>query len=183
MEVAMSSEIASSHEASRRRLMFVPGEDFYFLVYTTLIVLDDLKCTSATYEFSDLRKIAYLADLLGSADDLRIALTNAPLNQAGQARLALLYDRAATRRLPLERVGDALARRGLVTFRRTEGEPEKLFITDLDGTTSLLKTSLFDAERQRMKRLRRSLSHLRTMTLATLKTRLFADHGVNTWGD
>jgi len=179
----VSSGVTSSREANKRRLMFVPGEDFYFLVYTTLIVLDNLKCASASHEFSDLRKIAYLADLLGSDADLHLSLTTAPLGQSGRARLALLYDRAATRHLPLERIGDALARRGLVTFARKKGEPDRLFIANPETVTALLKSSLFDAERRRIGYLRRYLPQLRTMTLGTLKTRLFANHGVNTWGD
>ena len=99
--VTTVSEQLSGREVNRRRMMFVAGEDFYFLAYTTLLILDNLKCTTSSNSFSDLRKVAYLADLLGSDADLGLALATTKLSEPGRARLALLYDRAAAA-YPLE---------------------------------------------------------------------------------
>lgn len=179
----MPSEHQAEREAARRRLMFVPGEDFYFLVYTTLVVLSELKCTTPERAFADTRKLIYLADLLGSDVDLRLALASAPLSQSGRSRLALLYDRAAARHAPLERINDALSRRGLVIFTRASGAPDEAFLADQNGVRSLVRNSIFDAERERLDRLRSSLKQLRIMSLPALKERLFGRHGVHTWGD
>lgn len=179
----MASDLPSEREAAKRRLMFVPGEDFYFLAYTTFVLLAELKSTAQERALHDSRKVAYLADLLGSDSDLRLALTLAPLNQSGRSRLALLYDRAAARHAPLERIEDALSRRGIVNFSREPGSPDRLFLKDSDAVTRLLSEALYDGERERIRKLRSSLPQLRTMTLATMKERLFARHGVHTWGD
>lgn len=163
--------------------MFVPGEDFYFLAYTTLVLLADMKCTTADRALLDSHKVAYVADLLGSDSDLRLALTNAPLTQSGRSRLALLYDRAAARHAPLERIENALSARELVSFSRATGEPDRLYLRDMNACERLLDVSLFDGERERLRKLRGVVPQLRTMTLATMKNRLFGRHGVHTWGD
>lgn len=179
----MATDGLTEREAARRRLMFVPGEDFYFLAYTTLVLLAELKSTTPERALVDSRKVAYLADLLGSDSDLRLALTSAPLTPSAKSRLALLYDRAAARHAPLERIENALSRRGLVTFSRATGQPDHLFLQDQDAASRLLSQELYDGERERLRKLRGSFPQLRTMTLATMKDRLFGRHGVHTWGD
>jgi len=101
-------------EAARRRIMFVAGEDFYFLTYTLLVLLRDLGAASPERAFFDSRKLAYLADFLGSDTDLKLAITEAPLSEAARSRLALLYDRAVARRIAVERLVEAIEKRQLI---------------------------------------------------------------------
>ena len=179
----MNSENRPEREAAKRRIMFLAGEDSYFLAYTAILLLSELECTSPTRALVDPGKTAYLADFLGSDSDLRLALTSAKLGHAGRARLSLLYDRAVARRAPLERLLEAVARHGLIEVTRASGEADRIHLLESPRAVALLKDDLFQGERQRIARLRRSLSHLRTMNLSTLKDRLFGSHEVRTWGD
>lgn len=179
----MSLDSNNEREAARRQLMFVPGEDFYFLAYTTFILLAEFKCNGPEKLFVDTRKIAYVADMLGSDSDLRTATSAARLSSAGRSRLAVLYDRAAARHAPLERIMTALARRGIITSRRTHGEPDQISLREDTAVEALIGMDAFDAERHRLRVLRRSVPLLRTMSLYTLKERLYRAHGVFTWGD
>lgn len=177
----MSPDIHGDREAAKRRLMFVAGEDFYFLAYTTLVLLSELGADSEGKALVEPIKVAYLADLLSSESDLRLALSSAPLSPAEHARLLLLYDRGVSRRAPLERVLDALVHRGLVTVTRKNGESERAHLMSAAAIASFVKGSAYDGERLRVRELRGHLSHLRTMKLETMKARLFGQHGVRTW--
>jgi hypothetical protein len=170
-------------EAAKRRIMFVAGEDFYFLAYTLFVLLRELKARSAEHSLLDSRKLAYLADFVGSDSDLNLAVTHAPLSAAARSRLALLYDRAVARRIAVERLVEALAKRDLIQMSRASGEADRLHLIETREVLALLASPLLEAEARRLKRLRQGLPHLRTMTLATVKDRLFGDRGVRTWGD
>lgn len=178
----MSAGEGSSREAVKRRLMFVAGEDFYFLGYTLLLLLSELNATSAARALRDSRKLAYIADFIGSDADLQLATTASRLSDRGRARLCTLYDRAVARRLPLERLLEALARRQLVVLTRSPGDPDQVHAIEADHVKGLVTNGLYAKERERIQALRTSLPQLRTMTLSTVQQRLFADKGVRTWG-
>lgn len=161
--------------------MFVPGEDFYFLGYTLLVLLSELNATTAGRALSDSRKLAFVADLIGSDADLQLAMTASRLSDRGRARLSTLYDRAVARRLPVERLLEALARRQLIVLTRSPGEPDQVHAIEADHAKALVSNDLFAKERERIHTLRTLLPQLRTMTLATVQQRLFADKGVRTW--
>lgn len=158
--------------------MFVAGEDFYFLTYTTLLVMAELGCTSADKIYHDINGIPYLADLVSHEADLKLAVLSTPLSQTELSRLSLLYDRAAARSLPYERVLNALAERGLLEL--VGSDPRGAYLKASPSTLKL-DDELFDGERTRIARLR----HLRLSRVrcATLIAKLFGSHGVRTWGD
>ncbi|WP_404364370.1 hypothetical protein ACIHQR_29975 [Corallococcus coralloides] len=170
-------------EAAKRRIMFVPGEDFYFLAYTFLVLLEGLGATSPDKALHDSRKLAYIADFMGGDSDLRLVITKAPLSASARSRLTLLYDRAVARRVAVERLVAALATRGLVCVVRNPEEEDRVYLGESRLATALLSSSTFQKEEERLKVLRGKIPQLRTMTLATFKQRLFGDRGVRTWGD
>jgi hypothetical protein len=163
--------------------MFVAGEDFYFLTYTLLVLLRELKAATADHALFDSRKLSYVADFLSSNADLQLAVTNAPLSPSARSRLSLLYDRAVARRIAVERLVEALATRGLVHVSRPSIDADRVHLVDNAEVAKLLEDPRYHAEVARLKALRKSLPLLRTMTLETLKERLFAERGVRTWGD
>lgn len=179
----MSDAAFPHRESAKKRIMFVAGEDSYFLVYTALLLLADLRCFSPEKGLADSMKIAYLADFISNASDLRLALLTGKISDpTARARLALLYDRAAARRAPLERVLEAISRRGLVSVERTSGGVDRMYLLPNTVSELLVANRLYDGERAHIGALRRLLPRIRTMKLSTLKDRLFGRHGVRTWG-
>ncbi len=128
-------------------------------------------------------KTAFVADLMGGDSDIHLVTTAAPLSTGARTRLSLLYDRAVARRGAVQRIVEALATRGLIGVTRRLDETDRVHLIQNDAVESLLKNPTFGAERERLKRLRRVVPHLRTMTLATVKERLFDDREVRTWGE
>ncbi len=180
----MTAERIRDRESAKRRIMFVAGEDFYFLSYTLFLLLNELHCSAPDRALLDGRKVAYLADLVGSASDATLATSRTEIRDADdRARLALIYDRAAARRAPVERLLSALARKELIGIETIAGGASRIWLPPSSSGPELVKTSLYDAERQNIQRLRSYAPQLRTMTLETTKDKFFAAHGVRTWAD
>ncbi len=57
---------AENSIAAKKRIMFIHGEDFNYLAYHVIVLLDTLKCDSASRPFKDHRKLAFLMDLVSS---------------------------------------------------------------------------------------------------------------------
>lgn len=167
------------HESVRRRLMFVPGEDFYFLAYTILLVFDELGCRAPERRYRDVDGIAYLADLISHEADLKLALSEEPLSPTQRSRLCLLYDRASARRAPFQRVLAALAERGFIDVMGTD--PRGAFLKSIPPVRGL-DSELFAGERSRIAKLRKVL-RLSNAGRAKVQERLFEAHGVQTWND
>jgi len=159
--------------------MFVAGEDFYFLAYTTLLILDELDCHSPAKLYRDIRGIAYVADIIGHESDLKLAISEKPLSLAQISRLSLLYDRAVARRAPFERVIAALAERGLIEL--VGSDPKGAYLK-ADARQLQLDDDIFAGERGRISQLRR-VSRLSIAGKAKVQERLFQGHGVRTWDD
>lgn len=173
----------TDRESAKRRIMFVAGEDFYFLTYTLFVLLTELDATSPSSELSDSRKLSYLADLLSSDSDLHLVTTDTPLSGLSKSRLSLLYDRAVARRFAVERLIHVLERRGLIAVTRSPNEPDRLHLVHSEPVSVLLGNSFYQRERDRVRALKKKIPKLRSMKLDTLKQRIFDDHGVHTWGD
>lgn len=47
-------------------MMFIQGEDYNFLTYNFLILLNELNCVSEDKKFNDFRKIAYLIEFISN---------------------------------------------------------------------------------------------------------------------
>lgn len=170
----------NNREDVRRRLMFVPGEDFYFLTYTTLLVLGHFDCTRRERPFHDSTKISYLADLIGGDADLNLALATTPVDARARARLSVLHDRAVARRAPLTRVLEALARREWIGVHREAGT-EDIFLIPSDEVKRLQANDAYQSECIRLERIRKAFPQLRSMKTETMRDRLFTNHGVRTW--
>lgn len=173
----------TSRESTKRRMMFVPGEDFYFLTYILLVLLNELNAKTEERSLSDSRKLAYLADFISGDSDLLLATSKSKLSSSGRARLSILYDRASARKIAAERLIEAICKHGLIKINRESGSVDKLYLVQSKKTEVLLSNLMYRKEVDRIKKLRKVLPMLRTMSLDTIKQRLFGDRGVLTWGD
>lgn len=162
----------------RRRMMFVASEDYYFLSYTLLLTLSELRLPLV-----EPKKVALMADFIGSDHDMLLLETTSRLSVAAQSRLGLLYDRAISRRLPLQRVLHALEMRSWICVTRTSGQPDEVLLMARDEVLRALESPIYSQEKARIRRIRSLYPRLRTMTLSTLRERVFDRKGVRTWDE
>ena len=55
-----------SRKSAKKRMMFIQREDYNFLTYNFLILLNELNCVSEDKRFNDFRKIAYLVEFISN---------------------------------------------------------------------------------------------------------------------
>lgn len=167
--------------------MFMPGEDFYFLTYNTIVFLSELGCISAKNSFRDYRKIAYLADIVSSESIMRFVSYNfrsKPGNISMDDRhyLSLLYDHAVSRGLPLRRLIYALSKKGILAICPDE-EQKSIYISDMKSANVLLSSGTYALEQKHVRELKLLIPRIRTLKLSTLIDKLFSSYGVTTWED
>ena len=54
-----------SDVSTKKRLMYLSGEDFYLYCYSVLVILDSLGCRDGRF-FRDYRKLAFLTDIISN---------------------------------------------------------------------------------------------------------------------
>ncbi|MFA8299146.1 MAG: hypothetical protein ACEPOV_03195 [Hyphomicrobiales bacterium] len=157
---------------AKKRLMFIQKEDYNFLAYSLLILLNELKCFSEENKFKDFRKIAYLVDFINS---------HININDYSASELSNIYSKAQLKKQLLSHLLIVLRNRKFIevevngingTFDlwlKKENIPKvffdkKFFFKEINNIAGLKK-----------------ISRLRTVSIKTLTNNLFASRNVLTW--
>ena len=171
--------------AAKKRMMFISSEDFYFLAYNTVIILDALGCTEENKQFVDHRKLPALIEftsngLLASAllryDGGRV------VNAEDSQFFADAYGRSTGKEAILYRLLLSLERRnviGLVKSAYDEGV--NVFLKPSAIPKAFLANDIYSSERENIRAVQRVLRQTRIMKLRTMLGRLFEDKGVLIW--
>jgi len=59
-----------NRKSAKKRMMFIQREDYNFLTYNFLILLNELNCVNEDKRFNDFRKIAYLIEFISNDIDI-----------------------------------------------------------------------------------------------------------------
>lgn len=159
--------------AAKKRLMFIQKEDYNFLAYNTIILLNALDCTTEAKRFKDFRKIAYLIDLMNEGGDP---------NALDQNFLSKIYTRAQIKKRLLHHLLIILKNKSYigvsmnVTSKTIDLWLKKEFIPE-----GFLKTSLFSNETSNVLTLKAELGAIKTLTIKTLVDKIFTQNNVLTW--
>lgn len=180
--------ISTTRDSAKKRLMFVTHDDFYFLTYNLLLVLLTLKCTKMEKAFVDVKKIAFLIDLI-SDNYLATVVRNAvkkelPVSNYGQELLSKSYSKSKDRVPFINRLAYALEKKGYVTILANQEEKTSDIFLNVDMLPSeFLKSDLFKSEAENFKLIQEAFSRVRTVSLKTFLNNLFRKNGVATWLD
>lgn len=171
---------------TRRRLMFIGGEDFNFLAYNILVILAELKCFSEQKAFRDHRKLAFLIDLVSTPKNAEILnrryQSQSTLNKHDLHSLTSSYSKGVSRQPLTARVVHALIKRGLLSTAIDQSRNTSLIWLNRETVSKeFLSSDLFSLERYGLERLIPLCTRLRTVKFETFIERYFSDHGVRTW--
>ncbi|MCK4821752.1 hypothetical protein KA005_38655, partial [bacterium] len=157
----------------KKRLMFLKGEDLYYLAYNTIVLLHGLSCESQQYPFCDYSKIAFLIDFV--ADSRLISIVgpskqkNTHIGPIDRQLLQSTYTEGLVRRHIMSRLIFALEKKSIVTL---EMKQEKGIVTvwlEMEGIPpDYFNTELYDTELENIKSIKKALPQIRTMTLDTM---------------
>ena len=166
--------------------MFLKGEDLYYLVYNTLILLRGLSCDSQEKSLHDYSKIALLIDFVADSRLLRIITSakqnNLHIGDTDKHLLQSAYTEGLVRRHIVSRLIFALEKQKIVSLEVNKKKGIVLIWLETKGIPSdYFNTNLYDAEFENVELIRKLLPRLRTLKLDAMLARLFTDYGVLTW--
>jgi hypothetical protein len=171
---------------NKKRLMFIRGEDFNFLTYNILILLDHLNCTTAERPFIDHRKISFLIDFICEPKLTTLLTTprNMLLNLApiDKQLLVQAYSNGAIRLALITRLLQALSTRGLIGISSdNSGRFLSIYLNRSAISETFLNNELYLPERQNLKDITVHLSRIRSIQLKAFLERTFEENGISTW--
>src|SRR5690554_7704158 len=111
--------IVMSDISTKKRLMYLSGEDFYLYCYSVFVILDFLGCRDGKY-FRDYRKLAFLTDIIN--DDKAVYVVSRSLGETLNPKdyecLLDSYSNGLTRRSEILKLLFVLEKKGYVSLNR-----------------------------------------------------------------
>lgn len=159
--------------AAKKRLMFIQKEDYNFLAYNTIILLDTLGCTSESRKFKDFRKIAYLIDFINEGGDP---------TKFNEQQLAKIYSRAQIKKKLLHHLVVVLKNKKIIGVSvNGASRTIDLWLNRSAVPSEFLDEEFFSNEVTNINQLKAVLGTLKTFTMKTLADKIFTQNNVITW--
>lgn len=171
----------------KKKLMFVTGEDFYFLTYNILLFLKELNCDGENRKFKDYRKLAFLVDFISDRDLIKILSKNKGkgtiLNKEDRRAIINAWSNGIVRVKLLARLLYALEQKGLIGMEKDSTRKSvTVWYKRNERTKQFFKENVFEIEKGNAKSLTGIIQRLSNMTLETLEEKVFHNYGIKTHG-
>lgn len=157
----------------KKRIMFIQKEDYNFLSYNLLLLLDCLNCTQESVPFKDFRKIAYLVDFISSSADIEIY---------SQDELANIYSKAQLKKKLLSHILIVLKNKDYldISINHTHRAFD-IWIKKENIPSDFWDNDGFGIEKQNIKQIQSYIRGLRISAIKTLVDKIFTQNNVLTW--
>lgn len=154
-------------------MMFIQKEDYNFLVYNIILILDTLECTNESKQFIDFRKVAYLVDMISSSKDL---------NEFTQNELASIYSKAQLKKKLLSHVLIVLKNKNMlgVSLNRTR-QTFDVWLKKDNIPDEFFNVELFEKEKENILQVKNNVRALNSSTIKTMVEKLFTSKNIMTW--
>lgn len=168
---------------TKKRLMYLSGEDFYVFCYTVIIALDHLKCVDGKY-FKDYRKLAFIIDFI-SNDKLIYIISNSTkdrINAIDKEYLFGSYTAGLSRRSDILKLLFTLEKRKFVKLNKSEESSTiDVSLNKREIPDSFLDKEVFNAEYKNIKGFCSKIQRLASLKLDTMLDRIYTENGIKTW--
>lgn len=171
-----------SDVSTKKRLMYLSGEDFYLYCYSVFVILDSLGCRNGKF-FRDYRKLAFLTDII--SDDKKVYVvshaTGEKLNPRDYECLLDSYSNGLIRRSEILKLLFVLEKRGYVSLTRGKAQEIDVTLTKGQLPNDFLSSNLFESESKNIKDVSKKVGRLASLTLDTMLNKIYVENGVRTW--
>ena len=155
--------------------MFIQKEDYNFLAYSLLILLDTLDCSRENKLFKDFRKIAYLVDFINQGGDFV---------KYSREQLSLIYTKAPIKRQLIHHLLHILSKKNYIgVSRNTTHKSFDVWIIRENLPSAFLDKRFFENEISNINLLKNAFGNrsLKTITLKNLSDAIFKTKNIITW--
>lgn len=187
--ILWSDDMNSNDLNVKKQIMFIKDEDYYFLTYNILIILDYFKCYSVENLFKDYRKLPYLIEFLSS--DKSVEIYEKVFETEGKTisifdyeHLLKVYTKSKFMQGQIKRLLFSLDQNQLISIvKDTRFGSVSLLIKDKEKVKEILNDEMFRNEYQRIEKIKRAYSRLRSIKYTTFIEKVFKANGVGKWDD
>jgi hypothetical protein len=180
-------ETEDNYIDNKKRLMFVKGEDFYFLTYNILLILKVLKCNCGVRKFKDYRKLAFLIDFVSDYNLINIIKNGSQrdlLNVLDRDLLMRTYSNGMIRQNELIKLLFTLEKNKFITLEK-EGDTNLVSVCinienipiDFLGDND----NIFQSEIININTLKSQIQRLTNTNLDHMLQKLFDNYGIKRW--
>lgn len=168
---------------NKRPLYFISSEDFYFIAYSILLILEFLG--GSQKKFKDHRKLAVLIQFISDSrlvDILSRTQNKAVVNHLDKEFLFSSFANAELYKREVFKIIFCLERRGFIELQRTDvAETLEVKLNAENLPKGFFAGGEFDEERSNADELKRLIPKISILTFDTLIARLYSDRGVRVW--
>ena len=169
----MNMEFMKNRDFAKKRIMFIPKEDYNYLIYNTLLILNELNCLSEATAFNDFRKIAYILDFIN---------TNKAIAEYTQEELSSIYLKAQVKKKLLSHILIILRNNNYIGISiNPRHQTFDIWMNKDNIPTDFWDDNLFILDREQFLALKKNVRSLRLTTIKTLAQKLFGDKNVLVW--
>lgn len=175
---------AMSNISTKKRLMYLSGEDIYLYCYSVFVILESLGCRDGKY-FRDYRKLAFLTDII--SNDKKVYVVTHSLGEKPNPKdyecLLDSYSSGLTRKSEILKLLFTLEKRGYVGLNR--GNAQEIDVTLIKGNLpdDFFKSNIFDSELKNIKDISKKIKRLASLTQSTMLNKIYTENGVPTWAE
>jgi hypothetical protein len=158
---------------AKKRMMFIQKEDYNFLAYNLLLLLDTLDCSGERKTFKDFRKIAYLIDFINEGGEP---------DKFDQRQLSQIYSKAQIKKKLLHHLLIILRNKKMigVSPNRTHRSID-IWINRGNIPESFLDKEVFANEINNILQLKKLVYSLKTVNIRDLANKIFTNNNVLVW--
>lgn len=162
-----------NRKLAKKRMMFIQKEDYNFLTYNFLILLNELGCISENKKFNDFRKIAYLIEFISN---------NIKIEEYTENELSNIYLRAQLKKKLLSHLIITLKNKKYleISLNNTHRTLD-LWINKENIPDDFFNKEYFSKEILNIQKLKKFARITPKQTLKTMVDKLYKNRGVLTW--
>ncbi|MGR9047563.1 hypothetical protein ACQ4XT_02770 [Halobacillus faecis] len=175
-----------THINIKKKIMFSRDEDYYFITYNLLIILNTLDCTSSKTKWTDYTKLIYLIPLVADSKLLATYIKYLKTNKSpSKEDYEVMKETYIKSRLKLNLITSiifTLESEDLIgLIKNNKRHTIDIWLNKDKISKELLKSSLFDIEINNAKKLKTEIKRLKSLGIKTLLERLYTNNGVRVW--
>lgn len=167
-------------------MMFSKEDDYNYIAYHILIILDSFGCNSNENMWVDYKKIIYLYQFISNKSlfELLLRAVNKDfrIDTIDKEILSKNYNNCFIKKQLVLLVIINLEKNGVISIKKNSSRMSlDMYIEDYKKIENLISNPLFDEERENLKTIKKIFPQLRTMTLKTFLERIYKRNGVQLW--
>ncbi len=165
--------IIRNRKSAKKRMMFIQREDYNFLTYNFLILLNELNCVSEDKKFNDFRKIAYLIEFISN---------NITIEDYTEIELSNIYLRAQLKKKLLSHLIIVLKNKQYLEMSLNHTHRTlDVWINKEKIPNDFFNSEYFSQEILNIQKLKKFAKISSNQKLKTMIDNLYTNRGVLTW--